>query len=453
MRRLYTIIFVLISTLHIGEIHARGGDNTHAAKPTDDPTLVEGAAFIDRFLPLPEGEMSSDVWGAQCVIPRNIDNGVEDADYSYWGGNIIKGDDGKYYLFGARWPQDISRPNGKSGHMVWWNSDVYQAVSDKPEGPYKVLREIGKGHNPEIYRRQDGTYIIGVMGDKHYSAKDLNGEWEEHETKFDLLNGKRNNTNRTYIVLDDGTVYMMNKEGYGFNDDGRVERFRELGYSRAYHRSNGSHEEDPVVWRDEVEFNLVVNDCIGRIGYHLTSEDGREWNYEEGYAYTPDIVVNSNGVKESWHKLERPKVLLDDYGRPTHMNFAAVDTLKAYDLANDNHSSKNIVVPLRIERRMKLLSRSIDKDENEIIVVELLAEEDFNPAKDVNVESLRLGSTKAVNHAQGLKATKSRKTKNGLRITFKGCDSGIAPGDYKMKLLGKLRNNEPVSSKVKLTEN
>ncbi|MFI3321596.1 MAG: glycoside hydrolase family protein [Rikenellaceae bacterium] len=447
-----TQLFIAIVTmLLLCSYNATATDPVRPVKPTYDPTLVKGAAFIDRFLPLPSGNISSNCWGASNVVPRNVDNGIEDADHSYWGGNILKGDDGKFHLFGARWPQDISRPNGKSGHEIWWDSDVYHAVSDKITGPYKVVDMIGKGHNPEIYKCKDGTYVIGVMGLKAYKSNSLNGPWEQIETKMEFLRDTHNISNRTYIVREDGSVFMMNKEGGVFgNIDGEIENFVQYDVPKAYFRANGSHEEDPVIWKDEVEYNLVVNDCLARIAYHLTSKDGMKWSYEEGFAYTPEIVVNENGVKESWWKFERPKVSTDEYGRPLVMNFAVVDTLKAHDRANDNHSSKNIVVPLRLERRMELIKPSTIKTSTSSITIELLAEEGFDPFNDVDLQSLRLGAAKLVNHAKGLEVVKSKKSERGLVITFKGDDLGIKEGDYKLKLLGALKSGEPISSKVRI---
>ena len=37
------------------------------------------------------------------IMPINRQNCFEDADYWTWCGSAVKGDDGKYYLFAARW--------------------------------------------------------------------------------------------------------------------------------------------------------------------------------------------------------------------------------------------------------------------------------------------------------------------------------------------------------------
>lgn len=74
---------------------------TERPRPVEWDHLVEGARFIDRFLPMPAGKLSSDVWGAKDVVPRYVDNGIEDDVRSYWGGNILLGEDNQYHLYVA----------------------------------------------------------------------------------------------------------------------------------------------------------------------------------------------------------------------------------------------------------------------------------------------------------------------------------------------------------------
>ena len=76
-------------------------------------SLVAGGQFMDLIQPMPGSvSSSSSHWGD--VKPRWTDNGVEDAVRSYWGGNIVKGEDGKYHMYIAGWPENSSR-----GHATW----------------------------------------------------------------------------------------------------------------------------------------------------------------------------------------------------------------------------------------------------------------------------------------------------------------------------------------------
>ena len=86
-------------------------------RPVEWSKLIEGARFMDRFLPMKGNILSSDTWGATSVIPRYVDNGIEDRVWSYWGGNIQKAEDGQYHLFVCGWLE-----NSSAGHMEWAKS-------------------------------------------------------------------------------------------------------------------------------------------------------------------------------------------------------------------------------------------------------------------------------------------------------------------------------------------
>ncbi|MDR2847760.1 MAG: hypothetical protein LBV39_01510, partial [Bacteroidales bacterium] len=144
---------------------------TERPRPAEWDELVLGGRFIDRFLPMPAGISSKDTWGAAGVVPRYVDNGIESSKISYWGGNILRGDDGKYHLFVCGWLESSPR-----GHHEWGNSTVYHAVSDNPAGSFVVKDTIGKGHNPEAFRLRDGRYVISVI-DRYYIANTPDGPW------------------------------------------------------------------------------------------------------------------------------------------------------------------------------------------------------------------------------------------------------------------------------------
>src|ERR1051325_363169 len=75
--------------------------------------------FIDYFLPTPiVGSLTTNVWGAATVGPRDPKNGLEDEtmkQWDYWDGQILKSLDGKYLLFASRW-------NQARGHNGWFGS-------------------------------------------------------------------------------------------------------------------------------------------------------------------------------------------------------------------------------------------------------------------------------------------------------------------------------------------
>ena len=66
--------------------------------PEEWKQLVPGARFVDRFLPMPDGRQETGIWGADSVLCRYVDNGIELPDVSFWGGNILRSSDGKYHF-------------------------------------------------------------------------------------------------------------------------------------------------------------------------------------------------------------------------------------------------------------------------------------------------------------------------------------------------------------------
>ncbi|TWT81415.1 hypothetical protein CA13_28680 [Planctomycetes bacterium CA13] len=394
--------------------------------------LVRGGAFIDRFLPVPiKNKLQANVWGAGNVIPRDTDNGIEDAEYSYWGGNIIVGDDGKNHLFVCRWREDEPK-----GHHIWWKSDVVHAVSDDPLGPYQVVEEIGRGHNPEIYRLKDGTYIIGVMGYSAYRADSLDGPWTKIETVLESPQEKFNKSNRTYVVREDGSVLMMNKNGYVSIGDTGVERFHQVANQSVYPKIK-NHFEDPVIWKDEVQYHLVVNDWYTRKAFYLRSPDGINWKWDPGFAYDTTMMKHEGGTSEAWYKFERPKVRQDKYGRATHMNFAVIDVPKDDDRGSDNHSSKNIVIPLVVPRRIHILNTQPITADTDHIDVRILAEPGFDPQTEIVASSLRFGASEEVNFGRGSSVLTTKVSGNDLIITFDVKGHGLTANNFVAKLLGR----------------
>ena len=107
---------------------------TERERPKEWSQLVKGARFMDRFLPMKGNQLSSDTWGTSDVRPRYVDNGIEDRVWSYWGGNIRKGEDGKYHLMVCGWLEASPK-----GHMEWRNSWVFNTVSDNLTRAYECL--------------------------------------------------------------------------------------------------------------------------------------------------------------------------------------------------------------------------------------------------------------------------------------------------------------------------
>lgn len=402
-------------------------------RPSEWQNLVEGARFLDLFEPIePVGELVKDTWGEEGVVPRYIDNGIEDGEWSYWGGNMLQGKDGKYHLFVCRWKEDAPK-----GHMEWPNSIVVHAVSDNSIGPFKVINTIGKGHNPEIYKTMDGRYIIYVI-DGYYVSKNLNGPWLYGKYKFDprdrpIIEGL---SNLTFAQREDGSYLMVCRGGgVWFSKDG-ISTFNQVSNGRVYPPVEGRFE-DPVVWKDHVQYHLIVNDWLGRIAFYLRSKDGIHWKTDPGEAYMPGITQYTDGTKEDWFKYERIKILQDELGRAVQANFAVIDYLKHEDKPNDKHSSKNIGIPLTVGRQLTILNKKEITDKTNSIEVLVKSEEGFNAQTDMDLTSLHFGASEEVNYGRGCKLKSSRPLGKDLILVFEGEGNGFKEDNFAGKLLGK----------------
>lgn len=408
---------------------------THRERPKEWDQLVDGARFMDRFLPMQGRVLSSDTWGAAGVRPRYIDNGIEDRIWSYWGGNIRKGDDGKYHLFVCGWLECSPK-----GHMEWSNSYVFHTVSDNLTGPFKPVSIIGKGHNPEIFRAKDGRYVIYTIKGR-YVSDDLNGKWEYGQFDFNprdrrIIEGL---SNLSFARREDGSYVMVCRGGGIWISRDGLSEYCQLTDKRVYPDVDGRFE-DPVIWRDNVQYHMIVNDWLGRIAFYLRSKNGVEWVVDPGEAYMPGIAVHEDGRVEDWFKYERIKMYQDEHGRAIQANFAVIDTLKHDDKPFDNHSSKNIGIPLNPGLLLTILDEKPITARTRTIRLKIQAEEGFNPQTDIDINSLRFGASAEVNYGRGSRVLKTENDGKDLIVTFDGKGNGITKDEFAPKLIGKYKS-------------
>lgn len=405
---------------------------TERERPIEWGKLVKGGRFMDRFLVMPEGKTSDNTWGGSNVRLRYINNGIELPDISFWGGNILQTPDKKYHLFVCGWLEKAQK-----GHMEWPNSTVYHATADYLSGPYSIHDTIGKGHNPEAFILKDGRIVIYVING-YYLAESVNGPWSYNKFNFDPRDRKiiEGLSNLTFTKRDDGSYLMVCRGGGVWISRTGISPYYQLTDKRVYPDVKGEFE-DPVIWKDHIQYHLIVNDWLGRIAFYQRSKDGIHWITEPGEAYMPGISFHKNGYIENWFKYERPKVFQDLYGRPIQMNFAVIDTIKWKDHGNDNHSSKNICIPLNKGLLLSVLNKKRITPSTPNIQVKIIAESGFDPQKEVDVHSLRFGSYQEVNYGKGCKAITSKKSGKDLIITFDGKGNGFSEEEFAPKLIGK----------------
>lgn len=109
-------------------------------------------------------------------------NILDDEGVIEWGGSVIKGEDGKYHMFYAKWaagckdriPEDVEKHRfcDFGGWLKY--SEIAHAVSDNPNGPFKYTNTILKGthkkgdwdeftaHNPHIKKFGNKYYLYYI---------------------------------------------------------------------------------------------------------------------------------------------------------------------------------------------------------------------------------------------------------------------------------------------------
>ena len=412
--------------------------DTERERPKAWNDLMHGGRFMDRFLPSPvRTKLSSDCWGVDAVKPRDMGIGIEEPEWSYWGGNIVKVSDNEYQLYVCRWREDHPK-----GHMAWHGSEVARAVAPNAWGPYKAVEVIGQGHNPEIYRAKDGSYVLYAIR-RYYHSPTPTGPWTEKKYEF-KPRGRRiieGLSNLSFAPREDGSVLMVCRGGGIWVSETGFGPWQQISNRRAYPPVEGRFE-DPVIWKTDVQYHMIVNDWLGRIAWYLRSKDGHAWKVEPGEAYLPGIDVYEDGTKVDWYKYERIKVLQDEHGRAYQAMFAVIAYSKWEDKASDIHSSKNINMPLTVGRLIAVLNDKAIGPGTKTIRLKVSAEPGFNPHKDMAIASLRFGASDEVNFGRGCKVVDSKRDGKDLILTFDGKGNGFTADSFAGKLLGKASNGK-----------
>lgn len=404
--------------------------------------FVRGGQFKDLILPVPivKELTSKGIWGSDNVLPRDKDNGIEDNTWCYWGGNPIKGKDGRYHLAVCRWLES-------TGHMGWFESEVAHCVSDTPIGPYVITGTIvEKGHNPEVIRLPDGPFALHVMSSDVYVADHMPGPWKRIGRMTMNPRGLRPTgrlgSNLTTEFRPDGSVLLMTKGG-----DIAISRKGILGpynlVAICTYTRNSGYAEDPVIWRSRHQYHCIYNHAQDRKSGYMRSLDGIHWKNEEGLPYDASSTYYTDGTRNEWHKFERAKVLQDELGRATHLSLALIDVAKGQDKGNDNHSSKNMIVPLVREKLISIVGNERITTDTMNIGLKIEAEPGFDPRRDLDVNSLRFGSDSLVNIGQGGKAVGSKADGDNLVVDFEGTH-GLNRFDFDFKLIGRTKKGDLV---------
>lgn len=145
----------------------------------ESATIMILAILVSMPYPLQAGV--DDLFFKDRLQPVSPENIFKTEGYYNWCTSVVKGQDGQYHLFYARWKKTYKF----SGWLT--HSEIAHAVSETPCGPWTyretVLKGRGRGHwdaitahNPKI-KCFNGKYYLYYcatnLGDKDYTEQDL----------------------------------------------------------------------------------------------------------------------------------------------------------------------------------------------------------------------------------------------------------------------------------------
>ena len=297
---------------------------------------------------------------------------------------------------------------------------------------------MGPGHNAELYKNKKGEYIIYSTHGRFYRSQSLDGPWKAGTYNFDKREryAFKNYVNFSFAPRSDGSFIAVSRRGYIWASKDGGEDWSEVSAESVYPKVPGIFE-DPVMWKDDIQYHIIVNDWKGRIAYYLRSLDGFHWKTEPGEAYAPGIARYEDGTAPAWFKYERIRMLLDERGRPTQAHFAVIDSDKYSDQPNDIHNSKHICIPLTVARLIEVMGNEPITASTQEIRVKIKAERGFNPHRDIDVDSLRFGASEEVNYGRGSKVLETERAGADLITIFNGKNCGFTADNFAGKLLGK----------------
>lgn len=286
-----------------------------------------------------------------------------------WGGSVIHDSDtGIYHMFVAEMSQGCGLNSWTS------NSQIAHATSASPEGPYTRRGLVAPpfAHNPTVMRAPDGTWVLyhigcadgspsqctdcrgGVTGNCPSESETVSctpgttpgvtpktahvlyadapeGPWQGLNVELQDIGqpphmGKFGIDNPSPYVFPNGSVLMLGRCDYstvGYIQADQWQGPYRLGSEVGNARSIGGVE-DPFLYRDvRGHFHALFHGghqggSYKAAGAHAFSTDGITWSYSLSPAYITDIST-ADGQVHSYDRRERPHLIFDTNGFPTHL--------------------------------------------------------------------------------------------------------------------------------------
>jgi len=303
-----------------------------------------------------------------------------DPQFYHWGGTPILGDDGLYHLFYDRWPRN--NPRGMYGWL--YITEIAHATAERPEGPYTYRNTalsspgddppgrwdavnthnalITRFPNPDTGKPTYYLYFIANRGERTMSDPWLvhirhqrigvassdspDGPWTRHPEPVCQPGGPLQHyvVNPGVTRLPDGR-YLMVLKGREFRKNTPKKWGPMLHGWALADKPTGPFQiqptllfpgtisaEDPCVWVQDGRIFAALKDWHGKLSgtpgiswvYGDIQADGNiRWSVPPNSLISARVLKWDDGTETRIDSLERPYILLDAKGRPSHLFAAA----------------------------------------------------------------------------------------------------------------------------------
>lgn len=305
-----------------------------------------------------------------------------DKAWFIWGSSCVKGEDGRYHLYYDRWRRD--NPRGMQGWL--YDTEIAHAVAEHPEGPYKFAGtavpsrhgddperwDAFNAHNAMIARMPDpsGRIRYYLYFISNHDTRLTTNNWMNHVLGQRIGVAIADKPEGPFVrVAEPACVpngiahhYVVNP-GVCRLPDGRylmVLKSRTAGTPKANGEPNPGpmihawaiamrpegpfivqpgllfppelSAEDPCVWVSDGKVFAAVKDWqgkvsgapgIARIEGVIGADGAIAWSIPKDANISPRRIRWDDGKVTKLHTLERPYVLCNDKGEPTHLFAAA----------------------------------------------------------------------------------------------------------------------------------
>ncbi|MBT3375963.1 MAG: hypothetical protein HN742_15320 [Lentisphaerae bacterium] len=270
-----------------------------------------------------------------------------DEGYYCWGPNLLKAEDGRYYMAYSRWP----KATGVGGWLT--DSEIALAVADQPVGPYTHLSVLlqGRGpghwdelmaHNPKL-KCFDGRYYLYYISSRPGPTKGhIRDSQRTGVAVSDSLTGPYTRFDEPIVVPAPPIYNVAVNPGVTRMADGRYlliikgdvtpkeptepfpQRLQALGIGESP-MGPFTFLPDPAIADIDTEDASIWYDAWRNVYYAvfhahkyiglIASDDGIAWRRAQHYTITEKRLLKTDGSSLEPQRLERPSVFVED-GEP-----------------------------------------------------------------------------------------------------------------------------------------